>query len=959
MKTPLLLLLTLLISSQLLAQGEANNWYFGRNAGITFNTNPPSALNNGELNTTEGCSSISDTGGNLLFYTDGRTIWDKNHNIMPNADYFVGTGLHGDPSSTQSGLIVPHPTIPDIYYVFTVDEPHHQNANAYPNQGPADENGNPIANYQEGDQFTVPQEDDGFNNGFNYSIVDMSLRNGLGDVLEDERNNHLVTYDENNTEQIKYQCSEKITAVAGSDCNSIWVITHFIDKFYAFLINENGVDPNPIVSQTTPIIGLGSYRRNAIGYLKASPSGEKLIMANAQTFNSTSANGNIHLYDFDNTTGEVSNSIQLLANISPYGVEFSPDSNKAFASASTPGSSAVIYQWNIEPGINPNNSLYVQETNSQQAAALQLGPNGKIYMPLFNGTLLTAINNPNEYGEDMDYSNFTNAGAISLQGNTTTFGLPPFIQSIFTSRVDIISGENPEGNNFNIETEISICDGESYVLGAEYETSATYQWFENGEEIEGETTPFLEINLPENEEAPYSTAYTLDIFPETGECKLSGIANVIFGENPIINDTSLVQCVTDFETETANFNLTNARADLIEATNLSVQDFEFQFFETLEDLENENSIENETNYQNLNNPQSIIAEVTNSETRCKNTATIQLVVDDIEGTEEVDLFACDDNLDGFQSFNLELTSNETSFTPTYFYRSINDALQDENRISNPESFNNTEAYQQTIYFRTEQDFGCGILGVLNLRFNDLPFQFEDQEVFYCLEDSPETISISPSVPENRINNYQYFWPFNNEETFSTEVNEAGTYEVLVTEIATGCSSVQNIVVKNSNLASFQVNLNDGSETSNSLEIIVDQPNSLGNYEFAIEDPAGTYQESPVFEDLPPGFYDVFARDKNGCGIAKRTVGLVGVMQFFTPNNDGINDSWSVVGLPANKNAQVRVFDRFGKLLISFSAQNYKGWDGTYNGKLMPNNDYWYLVELDDGRTLKGNFTLKR
>lgn len=432
----------MLFTIQGAAQGEANNWYFGRNAGLSFNSNPPTALLDGQVNTTEGCSSISDTGGNLLFYTDGRTIWDRNHDIMPNADYFAGTGLHGDPSSTQSGLIVPHPIDSDIYFVFTVDEPHHQNANAYPDQGPADENGNPLPNYEEGPQFTVPEEDDGFNNGFNYSIVDMSLRNGLGDVVEGERNNHLVTYDDNpNGEEIKFKCSEKISAVAGADCETIWVITHFINRFYAFLINEDGVMETPVVSQLSPIVGLNGYRRNSIGYMKASPNGEKIVVAHTQTSNSNTPTGNVYLYDFNDATGEVSNPIMLIQNIRPYGVEFSSDSKKVYATSTNQNQNTMISQWDLE-NENIFGSRYEQSTTMPQATALQLGPNGKIYTPHINTSRLNVINEPNTIGTAMNYSESTAFGAIGLQGQINTFGLPPFIQSIFTSRVDIISEPN-------------------------------------------------------------------------------------------------------------------------------------------------------------------------------------------------------------------------------------------------------------------------------------------------------------------------------------------------------------------------------------------------------------------------------------------------------------------------------------------------------------------------------------
>ena len=61
-------------TSTVRAQGEANIWYFGNNAGLDFNTNPPTPLTNGALNTSEGCASVADKNGALVFYTDGITV---------------------------------------------------------------------------------------------------------------------------------------------------------------------------------------------------------------------------------------------------------------------------------------------------------------------------------------------------------------------------------------------------------------------------------------------------------------------------------------------------------------------------------------------------------------------------------------------------------------------------------------------------------------------------------------------------------------------------------------------------------------------------------------------------------------------------------------------------------------------------------------------------------------------
>ena len=139
--------------TNLSAQKEMNNWYFGMGGGITFNTTPPTALTNGQLNQSEGCASISDKNGSLLFYTSGTKIYDASHVTMPN-----GLGLSGNTNSTQSGVIVPMPLSDSLYYVFTVKN------------------------------WTTSGD------GFAYTVVDMSLPgNGtlnspLGDIVQGKKN---------------------------------------------------------------------------------------------------------------------------------------------------------------------------------------------------------------------------------------------------------------------------------------------------------------------------------------------------------------------------------------------------------------------------------------------------------------------------------------------------------------------------------------------------------------------------------------------------------------------------------------------------------------------------------------------------------------------------------------------------------------------------------------------------
>ena len=131
------------------SQKQANIWYFGENAGLDFNSSPPVTLTDGLLNTLEGCSTFSDTNGALLFYSDGITVFDKNHTIMTYTDNTLADNLLGNPSATQSGMIIPKPLSTSIYYLFTVT-------------------------------------DNNSSTGFNVYTIDMSLKGGNGQLIDED-----------------------------------------------------------------------------------------------------------------------------------------------------------------------------------------------------------------------------------------------------------------------------------------------------------------------------------------------------------------------------------------------------------------------------------------------------------------------------------------------------------------------------------------------------------------------------------------------------------------------------------------------------------------------------------------------------------------------------------------------------------------------------------------------------
>ncbi len=328
------------------AQFENAKWYFGGNVGLDFMTTPPTVLTNGSLSTMEGCATISDAAGNLQFYSNGISVWNKQHFVMAN-----GTGLNGGTSTTQSALIVKKPGSASLYYLFTMGV-------SFPN----------------------------FGGPLNYSIVDMSLNSGLGSVTT--KNVFMDSI-----------CTEKLAAARHCNGVDVWIIMHsnHSNAFKAFLLTSNGVNLTPVVSQVGTTINSG-----AIGYLKVSPNGQKLGMAVNQS--------GFEIYDFDKATGLVSNPLVLGGIVqSPYGCEFSPDGSKFYGSGGTPQQNIPIHQWDLCAGSGPaiiaSHTIIGTVTGVSEVGALQAGLDGKIYLSRYTASDIAVINNPNLYGTGCNFVN--------------------------------------------------------------------------------------------------------------------------------------------------------------------------------------------------------------------------------------------------------------------------------------------------------------------------------------------------------------------------------------------------------------------------------------------------------------------------------------------------------------------------------------------------------------------------
>ncbi|MBD2766274.1 gliding motility-associated C-terminal domain-containing protein [Hymenobacter sp. BT664] len=361
-----------------------NTWYFGTRAGLSFNAQAPPArtpavLLDGQMTAPEGTCSLSDDNGNLLFYTNGTQVWNRNHVLMPN-----GSGLAGNVSSTDGSMAIRLPGSTTRYYLFT-------------------------------------QDSEGNAGGLSYSEIDMTLNGGLGDVVAATKNTPLVK-----------RTTEKMTAVLHANGCDSWIIVHGWgdpaagdepgwpaaehrgDVFLAFQVTPAGVVTTPVVSRVGPVHAASAGGLAFNGQLKASPDGRQLALARF--------GGTVELYAFDAATGAVSAPRTLASGGDAYyGIEFSPGRNKLYATILSP---PQLLQFDLAAADIPA-SKKVIATGSADLGSIQAGPDGKLYVTRRNQSALGVITYPDSLGSACAYVD----QGQELGGRLSGLGLPNFNQS--------------------------------------------------------------------------------------------------------------------------------------------------------------------------------------------------------------------------------------------------------------------------------------------------------------------------------------------------------------------------------------------------------------------------------------------------------------------------------------------------------------------------------------------------
>ena len=381
----------------------------------------------------------------------------------------------------------------------------------------------------------------------------------------------------------------------------------------------------------------------------------------------------------------------------------------------------------------------------------------------------------------------------------------------------------------------------------------------------------------------------------------------------------------------------------------------------------------------LSNSKIIYASVKNNLTGCRNTAVLQLVAETttIATQPNANLtFVCDTDIDndGFTKFKLSDLNAIILGTQSGVNYSIN-------YYANQNDLNNNIELNQSAYKNITNPQTI-IANVINTTSNVVPKKCASQinivlkvnllpetnpkDGFICKDQtSGELLSTYTINSELSDASHTFEW-FLNSETTSIfgeydsilEVQEAGDYTVTATQIAyPNCKSIpKKIVVTKSEpaLATARVEYSF-TENLNVLTIAT----GLGNYVYQLDD--NDIQISNLFENVEPGTHQIAVIDKNGCATFYLNVIVLDYVRYFTPNSDNFNDTWNIRGIKDQPNAKVYIFDKYGKLLKQVIPEEI-GWDGTYNGQLMPSDDYWFTVTYEENgeqKEFKSHFAMKR
>ncbi|SFZ92102.1 gliding motility-associated C-terminal domain-containing protein [Flaviramulus basaltis] len=530
-----------------------------------------------------------------------------------------------------------------------------------------------------------------------------------------------------------------------------------------------------------------------------------------------------------------------------------------------------------------------------------------------------------------------------------------------------------DGDDTNGYTNFDLTANETILLNGKEASGFTFYYFTESVYTSPILTPENAfINTTQNGQ----TIFVRIVNNTNNSCFTDTSFNVQVNELPEIQASIIFKnCDEDGTVDGfTDFNLTETNSVI---SNSGISNLTFTYYNSYNDADSSiNEIASIFNNQTAN---TVYARVENVD-GCHRVSTINLQVSTTSFSQGFikELEECDDDneIDGLHIFNLSQASSEflAQFPSgqnlsVHYFESLNDAQLEQNEIIQQDNYINTNTFSQILYVRVESDDNGDCFGIgphLVLTVHPRPeFEVDNSEI-YCLDNNPITLTTF-----NPKGDYTYEWKNSSGQIVSdldyAEVISGGSYTVIATS-SFGCESFP-VVFTVVESAIADINIDDITiiqlSDNNSITINNDNNNlGIGDYEFALDKIDGPYRNEPYFDSVGAGEHIIYVKDKNGCGIASLEVFILGFPKFFTPNDDGTNDTWQIkgLGLDFTNASKVSVYNRYGKLVKQLNAKNGT-WDGTFNGQELPDSDYWFIAELiettGDIITYKGHFSLIR
>lgn len=942
----------LFFATILMGQKESAHWFFGDGVGLDFNSGEP-VQQQSALNTLEGCAAISDQEGNLLFYTDGITVYNQNHQIMPN-----GTGLLGEASSSQSSIVVPDPANFNRYYIFTVD----------------------ATKFNDADQI----------DGVNYSVVDMSLDNGLGDIVTSEKNIHLLDFSAEKLAAIKHPAEEAYWVLTYSNANNGALGNQEFNTIYAYKISSSGISP-PVISRiVAPSFGVIDHRGN----MKVSANGKKLAIASQLT--------GLFLVDFDPEKGIVEETPTVFrfideventrneANV--YGVEFSLSGRFLYADVYFIGldvetidelnpSNNVrrLYQLDLESDDIEGSKVLLSETNNFRGA-LQLALDGKIYRALsydygIGEPYLGAIHDPDALGLAANYEHH----AIELQNGALSHqGLPPFIQSSFLAQIragSVCVGETSEfsiqtddeilrvewdfGDPFSTEnTSTELTPSHLYQKAGEYTVTATI-YIPNGDvrifTKVVKVNPVPEVTL-ESKFKHYFLGQNVRLTARTQYEDESILSYSWTGTNGINPDRRYVeyQIVGKIQTEDITVTVTDTEGGCIGIAETEIQIYDDVEIALGEDRKSCNGESVTIGYPYVEGLTYIWTDgVRTNQREITESGIYRLFVITPDGNQSVGNIKV--TIIPPVELEIETPFSDYFYGDTIDFSAITNIENSNFQWTGPNNFTSEEV-QPELQVQGQQNRGTYKLTIKEAETDcdgiATKFINTHVDVETALgDDSHLCYGDFATYTYPFKSGFTYLWNdgYTNHERYITE---AGTYTLTVTT-PDGNTNTGSVTVTQTDLEIEKV------ETCYN-QLFVKPKGGLPPYTYSLN--GIDYQNTPLFTETTQGFHKIYVKDAKGCSVETEGDYFVNfkLYQAFSPNGDYINDTWDLSSLNGCRNIDIKIFDRYGKFLHQMKADQLI-WNGKIKGKPLPSNTYWFIIQFNDEKTpdLKGHVTIKR